>query len=67
MQSHINPDVHLDRQHARAVCQGIGELMRDTIKRSWVESSPHLKDLYRRLPELDRELSPSIVPAMDAH
>lgn len=54
-----NPN--LDHIHAQAIHQGIGERMRDSILNDWAEPSHSLRELLKRLPELD-ENSPSIVP-----
>lgn len=62
------PGVHLDHTHSEAVCQGIGEKMRETLKRDSLQSenmSPHLCALIERLPELDGERAPSLVPSMN--
>ncbi|MES2751755.1 MAG: hypothetical protein V4661_10330 [Pseudomonadota bacterium] len=59
------PGVHLDHTHSEAVCQGIGEKMRETLKRDSQDISPHLRELIERLPELDRERAPSLVPSMN--
>jgi hypothetical protein len=58
------PDVHLDHIHSEAVLQGIGERLRDALTRESPEMSQHLRTLIARLPELDRERAPSIVPEM---
>jgi hypothetical protein len=58
------PDVQLDRIHSEAVLQGIGERLRDALNRESPEMSQRLRTLMSRLPELDREQAPSIVPEM---
>ena len=63
--SHRNaPDVQIDHIHADAVCQGIGERLRETLSQS-PEMPQRLRELIARLPELDRAQTPSIIPAMD--
>ncbi len=59
------PDVQLDHIHSEAVLQGIGERLRDLLNRESPEMSPRLRTLIARLPELDRDLTPSIVPEME--
>lgn len=57
-------DLHLDHIHSEAVWRGIGERLRDALNRESPEMSDRLRNLIARLPELDRERAPSIVPAM---
>lgn len=59
-------DLHLDPIHCEAVRQGIGETLRERINRDQREMSQDLRRLIARLPELDREHAPSLVPDMDA-
>lgn len=60
------PDVRLDHLHSEAVWQGIGERLRDALNREPSDMSPRLRTLIARLPELDSERAPSLVPDMDA-
>ena len=57
-------DIHLDHIHSAAVLQGIGERLRDILNRESPEMSQRLRLLIARLPELDSEQAPSIVPGM---
>ena len=59
----------LDHIHSEAVWRGIGEKLRDVLNRESPEMSQRLRSLIARLPELDRERAPSIVPDMaeEAH
>ena len=61
------PDVHLDHLHSEAVCQGIGERLRDTLYRQPPESPQRLNALIARLPELDGEAAPPLVPDAKSH
>ena len=64
MPSRLNaPDVRLDHIHSEAVWQGIGEKLRDAL-REQPAMSQRLRTLIARLPELDRERAPSLVPDM---
>ncbi|CAN5381081.1 hypothetical protein BH10PSE10_BH10PSE10_26400 [soil metagenome] len=54
----------LDHIHSEAVWQSIGERLRETM-RDQPEMTPRLRAVIARLPELDREQTPSIVPDMD--
>lgn len=56
--------LHLDHIHSEAVWQSIGERLRETM-RNQPEMSPRLRAVIARLPELDRERAPSIVPDME--
>lgn len=70
MPNHLNaPDVQLDHIHSEAVCRGIGERLRDALNRESSDMSHHMHSLIARLPELDRERAPSIVPeiAVETH
>lgn len=59
------PDVQIDHIHADAVCQGIGERLRETLSTETEDMPQRLRALIERLPELDRDQVPSIVPAID--
>ena len=61
MSNRIVTEVQLDHHHAYAVCQGIGERLRDSLDKICEKAPQKLHELYARLPELDRERSPSIV------
>lgn len=50
-----NPEVHIDHVHAHAICQGIGERLRDDLEKLREPAPRKLHDLWERLPELDRE------------
>ena len=54
-----NPEVHIDHVHAHAICQGIGEWLRDDLEKLREPAPRKLHDLWERLPELDRDDSPS--------
>lgn len=57
------PVIHLDHIHCEAVWQSIGERLRETMLHQ-PELSARLRAAIARLPELDREQAPSIVPEM---
>lgn len=64
--SHRNiPDVQIDHLHADAVCRGIGERLRETLNTEIQDMPQRLQALIERLPELDREQVPSIVPTIN--
>ncbi|MBN8981833.1 MAG: hypothetical protein J0I29_11255 [Rhizobiales bacterium] len=62
MTNEIKKEIDIDDIHAQAICRGIGERLRDDLERSHQPAPQKLHELWRRLPELDRERSPSIVP-----
>lgn len=59
------PTIELDHLHSTAVCQGVGERLRDALSREAPDLPQHLRTLIDRLPELDRENTPSVVPDAD--
>ena len=63
MSNRIRAEVQLDHHHAHAICQGIGERLRDSLNKTSEAAPQILHDLFARLPELDRERAPSIVPS----
>ena len=52
----------LDSTHSRALCDEIGERLRDVLDRDASEIPPYLRRLLDRLAELERVDAPSIVP-----
>ena len=60
-------DVHLDHLHSEAVCQGIGERLRDALNRESADMPQRLNALIARLPELDGEAAPPLVPDAKQH
>ena len=61
------PDVHLDHIHSEAVLQGIGERLRDALNRESPDMPQRLRALMARLPALDGEAAPSLVPGLESH
>jgi hypothetical protein len=53
----------LDHIHCRAICDEIGERLRDILDREALEIPPHLLMLIDKLAQLDR--APSIIPSID--
>jgi hypothetical protein len=58
-------DIRIDHIHSRAICDEIGDRLRQALKRESVELAPRLQLLVDRLAELDGAAAPSIVPAFD--
>jgi hypothetical protein len=56
--------VVLDSTHSRAICDEIGERLRDVLGRDVPEIPPYLRRLVDRLAELERVPSPSIAPSI---
>jgi hypothetical protein len=57
--------VQIDRVHARAICNEIGERLRYALSNAEVELPASLESRLNRLREQDGDYSPSIVPSMD--
>jgi hypothetical protein len=57
--------VVLESQHSRAICNEIGERLRDVLGRDVPEIPPYLRRLVDRFAELERVRSPSIVPSIN--
>ena len=55
----------LDHIHCRAICDEIGERLRDVLSREVSEIPSYLCRLVDRLAELERVPAPSIVPSID--
>jgi hypothetical protein len=56
----------IDAVHARAICDEIGDRLRDILRRQASnELPPRLRYLMEQLAKLDDDGSPSIVPALD--
>ena len=58
-------DIRIDHIHSRAICDEIGERLRETLGRKVLELPPRLQLLVDRLAELDGRSAPSIVPSFD--
>ena len=58
-------NLRLDHTHCRAICDEIGERLRDTLGRQSADMSPYLRRLVDRLGELDTVSSPGIVPLIE--
>jgi hypothetical protein len=58
-------DIRIDPIHSRAICDEIGERLRQVLKREPVGLPPRLQLLVDRLAELDGAAAPSIVPSFE--
>lgn len=65
MSKMIAADLRIDHVHCRAICDEIGERLRHSLTREAGELPPRLKLLVDRLAQLDNEVAPSIVPALE--
>jgi hypothetical protein len=54
-----------DDTHSRAICDEIGERLRDVLGRDVSEMPAYLCRLVERLAELDRVPGPSLVPCIE--
>jgi hypothetical protein len=58
--------IHIDDVHARAICEEIGERLRETLNRAVPHRlPPRLQHLIERLAAADHDEAPSIVPSLD--
>ena len=57
-------NLRLDHTHCRAICDEIGERLREALGRE-TKIPPHLRRLIDRLGELDDVWSPGIVPLIE--
>jgi hypothetical protein len=58
--------VQIDAVHARAICDEIGDRLRDVLRRQIShELPPRLRYLMEQLAKADLQASPSIVPSLD--
>ena len=57
--------VAIDSTHSRAICDEIGERLRDVLGREVSEIPLYLSRLVDRLAELERMPAPSIAPSID--
>ncbi len=56
----------IDDDHARAICDEVGERLRIWLKRDMPTSlPPHLQRLIEQLAATDHDMAPSIVPSLD--
>jgi hypothetical protein len=51
-------------EHARAICEEIGARLRYALRDDYADLPPRLRELMRRLAELDCE-APSLVPTIE--
>ena len=56
-------ELMIDSTHCRAICDEIGDRLRDILKREASEVPPRLIELINKLAELER--APSIVPSVE--
>jgi hypothetical protein len=66
MPNRINADpLPMDHRTSAAVCDGIGERLRDILKPSTTELPPRLQELMERLRKTDEADAPPLVPDFD--
>ena len=58
-------NLRLDHTHCRAICDDIGERLRETMGQESANMTPYLRRLIDRLDELDNAWSPGIVPLIE--
>jgi hypothetical protein len=58
-------NLRLDHNHCRAICDEIGERLREVMALKSVNTPPQLQRLIDRLDELDNVWAPGIVPSIE--
>jgi hypothetical protein len=58
-------NIRIDHIHSRAICDEIGERLREALRGESVELPRRLQLLVDRLAEFDGEAAPSIVPCYE--
>ena len=58
-------ELQIDSSHCRAICEEIGERLRNMLDRDVTALPPRLQMLMERLAEQDSVLAPSIAPSID--
>jgi hypothetical protein len=58
-------NIRIDHMHSRAICDEIGDRLRDIFRRSTTELPLRLQSLIEQLSEADGEVAPSIVPSFE--
>jgi hypothetical protein len=58
-------DIRIDHIHSRAICDEIGERLREKLRREALALPPRLQLLVDRLAMLDGRSAPSIVPSFE--
>ena len=54
----------ISSEHARAICEEIGDRLRYALRDDYADLPPRLRELVSRLAELDCE-APSLVPSLE--
>ena len=66
MSARVSSAIHINGKHARAICDEIGERLRETLERTMPHHlPPRLQELIDLLVAADRISAPSIVPSLD--
>jgi ABC-type Zn2+ transport system substrate-binding protein/surface adhesin len=58
-------NLRLDHTHCRAICDDIGERLRETMGQESTNMTPNLRRLIDRLDELDNVSSPGTLPLIE--
>ena len=66
MLTRTGASLHIDAMHTRAICDEIGDRLRDVVRcQVSHELPPRLQDLMEQLAKADEAVSPSIAPSLD--
>ena len=58
-------NIRIDQLHSRAICEEIGDRLRQILPLEVSPLPPRLRYLLDRLADADGELAPSIVPSLE--
>jgi hypothetical protein len=58
-------NIQIDQTHCRAICDEIGDRLREILRRKTAGPSPRLQYLLERLAESDGDFAPSVVPSIE--
>ena len=65
MSKRSDANIRIDQLHSRAICEEIGDRLRQILRPEAGPFPPRLQYLLDRLFDSDAELSPSIVPSLE--
>lgn len=65
MSKRSDVNIGMDQLHSRAICDEIGDRLRQILPLEVSPLPPRLRYLHDRLADADGELAPSIVPSLE--
>jgi hypothetical protein len=64
MRTSVDEELGIDDVHTRAICEEIGDRLREMLARSVSELPPRLRGLVQEFERADQETGPSIAPSL---